>query len=458
MTVESNDNLECRSTKVNYQAIIFFSILSVASFIYFIFTFLSYLKGQQGYFRGASIIFMSSVFVISLFFRKNKWTIIVAILLLIVSVASTVDLICHNPGASVLGLIPRFSNDFDINFYGARELYINGCSPYGIEEKYQLSNTSQSFPFPTYAIYWACSAFGRWGKDTTGISFTFLNLIAVLLFVWVGIKIAGVKILPLYDNLWLSVTILFVTLNSLLWGIIMNGQTPLMAACFLVIAIWFTKKERIFYDILAGLLLVLGVLIKPNFGIFVLYFLITGIKDESYHHLRVFISFVLFIILFIIVTLVVPGGVNCQTYSDFITQVGPVLEQKIISEGNISLVGLISGIVGNFVSAMVIMVLLVVASIIVAIYKKLSWPVWLIITLLVSPITWGSYTVLALPVLFLIIRWCIKTNRIFDLGLLIIGSGMLYRGSFIGVAGLIIIFYLILKTNYKTSSIIKCSG
>ena len=104
----------------------------------------------------------------------------------------------------------------------------------------------------------------------------------------------------------------------------------------MIAALQYSKKHGVFYEALSGLLLSVGVMAKPNFAPFLLYFIgawIIGfihipVEQRDYHHLRITLFAICFAALLVLITLAIPYGVSWDTYSAFAHQIIPLLEQK----------------------------------------------------------------------------------------------------------------------------------
>lgn len=452
--VEYKPNSGLSWRKINPRLILF--ILLFVSFIYFVYEIRNFLEGQRGYIRGSLTLFLSTIFAISLTCQKKKIILIIMVSIVLILSIGAIDLLFHNPGVSIIDLTPRFLNDFNIYYFGSMELYEYNDSPYGIEQKYHV-NISAGFPFPIYAIYWGCSGFGLLDKAQTGLIITILNIVLALLIIWLSLKLTGLNTIFRHrsDNIWWSLVILFFVFTSPIWGIIMNGLSTIIAGFFLISGLWISRTYLILYEVLSGLLLSIGIMIKPNYVPFLFYFLTNGVnqsainlstRNQKLHNVRIFLFSILFFLFFVLLTIVIPDGVNLNTYLQFLNQVLPLWEIKI-ADWSISLIGLIKTLFPCALSSMIIFFILLTLLLIWGILKKWSWHIWLVIPLLISPITWPTYTVILLPLYFLIAKQAVeKTDKSFELALLIIGTGTLYlRYNLVSAVGLILIFYLALK-------------
>jgi hypothetical protein len=445
-------HLENREVKMNWK-LVSIVILLFISFLYLASQVPPFLEGAKGKIRSAIAFSGVAVFCLTLLYHRSKIALAIAFLVLLVSLMGDIDLVSHGPGASAIGLTPRYPDDFTINASGAKELYQYGSSPYGIEQKYRLPNQSISFPFPTYALYWACLGFGALGEVTAGITFTLINLVFTVLLVLVSYRLSAIKGLNLAkpDQVWFTLVLIFLIGHSQLWGVIMNGQTPILSSVFLIMAIGLAGKRSFFWDVLAGLFFAIGIMIKPNFIIFLSYFFCSWIGTlwnmsfkEGHHDLRVLIFSAFFIFLFIFASIVIPEGINRGVYSEFVQQVMPLMEHKSTLPINISLIHLMNRFFPKLVSPHLLSTLLLIGFLIWGIIKRLSWAEWLGITLMISSYTLSSYTTILLPAQFLIAKHCfsdypVKMN---DLILLLISVGLFYFGSWIGCLGLFLTFYL----------------
>ncbi|MEW6027537.1 MAG: hypothetical protein AB1599_09625, partial [Planctomycetota bacterium] len=356
-----------------------------------------YASEHAGRIRSLIMPILSAVFALALVWQRQKLVPYVAYAVISISIIGVIDLLIHNPGASLFGLSPRFPDDFNINFYGAQELYGCGDSPYDINSKYQLTNTSNSFPFPTYLIYWLCSGLGYLGKSESGLVLTILNLLLAFLLIKRSMRIANMNVPSLFrdDSKWPALILVFLVLDSMLWGVIMNGQTPIIAAYFLIAGLWYTDRQKILYEVFCGCCFALSIMIKPNYAPFLLYFIISWRGAQNYHCPRIFLFIICAVVIFIILTIAIPGGVHQGTYSEFINKVMPVLESKT-ANWSVSLVGIIAALFPDGITPYVLSIILTALAVIIGLYRKLSWHTWLVISLLLSPITWPSYTVVLL--------------------------------------------------------------
>lgn len=406
--------------------------------------------------RGALVLLLSGIFALCLLFRGTRPATIIASVIIGLSALNVLDQLVRSPIAPLLRLDANYPRDFDTNFYGALELYKFGVSPYGIEEKYHLQNPSVSFPFPTYALYWVSSGFGLWGRITAGLIFTALNVMGALLLLWVSFKLSRIVLdgLATPDRAWLLLTLSFVALNSPMWKAVMLGQTPLVAACLLVVGLWFAGTRSFYHEMLAGSLLALGVMIKPNFSPLLLYFPIVWVrnlasspeKGLASHHLRVFLFSGMFIVLFILLSVSVPHGIRVGTYIEFVSKITPVLEHEVSRGFNISILGLLDGLLATAVSPKMVTLILMVATVVYGLRHRLvSWYVWLVMPLLISPISWEMYTALLLPTQFAIAREAVDRQRVFSLIVLLISVGLLAMAWYLpGAVGLVIVFLMAL--------------
>jgi len=170
----------------------------------------------------------------------------------------------------------------------------------------------------------------------------------------------------------------------------------------------------------ATLCLALGILIKPNFAV-VLVFFVTGrvaphdgqpsSADTAWwrNHLGPPALAAIACILFLAVTVAVPGGVRLETYQAFLTDVRPILAQKAFAPNNISAAGLLLQCLPFRVPPALIAMGLAAVCAAVGYRHRWSWPQWIIACLLVSPITWTSYTGLLLPVQLLLLARFTRT-------------------------------------------------
>jgi hypothetical protein len=462
---------------------IFLSLLLLISFSYVILELYCFFHGEREMLRGAVVAFLSLCFSIVIFLPKTKFVRMVLYLLIFISALGALDLLFHAPGSSVLGLTPRFTGDFTINFYGAKELYTYNSSPYGIESKYQLINTSNSFPFPTYFIYWACSGFGLLTEAKTALLFTLLNLVAGAMLIWGSMKLSSLTLSVEHrfeevehrfeetENFAFLLTTLFLILNSHLWRVVITGQTAIFAASCIALGLFILKENIPFKEIISGLLFAVGIMIKPNFAPFLCYFILIwfksfgnkrlddigdkvgedignkGLENNRYHCLRIFLATMSFIGLFVIITILIPRGVSLKTYWDFKEHIIPILEPKVISPKNISIIGLVKEYIHLNINSKYILGFLLIISLVVWWRKELSWPYWLVLPLIISPICWRQYTILLLPAQLFLAKQFVSKRKTFELQILIMSSGLLYveRYPIFSTIGLILILYLTLK-------------
>lgn len=411
----------------------------------------AFLQGHHGDVRGAIILALSVVFALCLIVRDARPVRLVAITVIALTVLGTVDLLLHSPAAPLLAMTPRFENDFKINLAGAREMYGHGRTPYHIEQEYHLPNYSVSFPFPTYAMFWMSSGFGRWGGTTAGIVFTLLNVAAACALIALSLKLADVDLESLLErsSSWLFLIVLFVAVNSQIWTTVFMGQTATIAACLIVLGIWFARTSFVPHEAIAGLALALGLLIKPNFTPLLLYFFFAW-RHARVRSERARAAAVLHVVLFtgafalFLVLGSIASGVRVATYADFVHTSIPIVEREIFEPNNVSVSGALADIAPGLRSPRAVTVVLLLITVLLGFkYRLVSWAPWLVLSLLISPITWAFYTALLLPVQLRLARVCSQKDDRVGLALLVISMGLIYiLRTLPGLIGLLAVFYL----------------
>jgi len=79
--------------------------------------------------------------------------------------------------------------------------------------------------------------------------------------------------------------------------------------------------------------------------------------------LRIFVATMSFIVLSVIITILIPRGVSLKTYLDFKGQIIPILEPKVFSPKNISIIGIIKQYVNSEINFKYIFGLLLIISV-----------------------------------------------------------------------------------------------
>ena len=427
-----------------------FAVLGIAAAYSFLES-RAFLQGHHGEVRGAIVLVLSVCFALCLIAREARPARLVAIAVITLSTLGTADLLLHSPGAPVFGLSPRFEGDFKINLAGAREMYGQGRSPYHIEQKYHLPNFSVSFPFPTYAMFWMSLGFGKWGDRTAGIAFTILNLTAACVLIALSLKLAEVGLgSPLkQDPFSPSLLMLFILVNSQVWTAVFMGQTPAIAACLIVLGIWFARGSSALHEVIAGLALALGLLIKPNFAPLLLYFFFVWraarLRSDqacAARALRIGVFTCVFALFLVLGSIV--GGVQVATYADFLHTSVPIIEEEVIRPNNISVQGALAHIAPSLHAPRVVTAVLLVVVVILGLrYRLVSWAPWLVLPLLISPITWEFYTSLLMPVQLGLACACWQKDDRVGLAMLAISMGLVsILLTLPGLIGLLVVFYL----------------
>ncbi len=441
-------------------AVLIFTSALVIAIAYLALEVLPLVKGNQGELRGVLISLFAVILALCLLSTRPRLIIPVTSLIVFVSLLGLVALLLRSPGAYAFGLVPGNPGDFDINSSGALELYHYGHPPYAIEEKYHLVQPSLSFPFPTYAIYWLCSGFGLWGRAIAGLNFTVLNAVAAFVLIGVSYRLSSADLRTLSGpKRRVAILVgLFLALTSPFWLEVLTGNTAVLAACLMILGLWYARKRFARPGVIPGACLALGAMIKPNFAALLLYFPTARFRSLAQPrnvrarggYMRVFLLTVICAISFIAASLVFPRGMHLDTYTAWLTQAGPVLQDEARwSRINISLLGLFNALSPRPVPPVVASVVLIGATIAFGLrYGRSSWMIWLVIPLLVSPITWTSYMGLALPAQFAIVYHCVKRERFVDLALLAASISLLWAPrtvTFLGAIALVVLLYLVLK-------------
>jgi hypothetical protein len=427
---------------------------------YFVFELWAFKEGQRGDLRGAVGFLAGSIFATALLVPGSRIARGAILAALLVSAMGAVDLVLHSPGSSLLGLNPRNLGDFAVHTGAAAEIFREGISPYGPD----ISN----FPFPTYAILWASSGFGRWGADWNGFVFTLLNLAAAFVTIVVSLRLAqtGPATPTPPERAWVPLAVmLFLILNTQAWPNVMMGQTPLLAACFILLGLWLSQRRTSRHEILSGFFLALGIMTKPNFLPFLLYFAGAWVKDafrtpglrDRHHHARILSYCVLPFISIVVISIVLPGGISLATYTAFGGHIAPALEY-LQGPRNISLVAVLDTVFPTLHRKLASALLIAAsAGLVFAVeryrQRSLLWPVWLVVPLLVSPVTWSIYTVLLLPAQLVMARQAGSRAGMLSSILLVMSAGMLYiMKTYVGAAGLMLTLYLALGLHFTRAS------
>ncbi|MDA0321333.1 MAG: hypothetical protein O2923_01245 [Verrucomicrobia bacterium] len=214
-------------------------VLWVLSLAYALVEVFNFAAGQRGALRPSVLAAtLATAGAVTVYPRVPCRRVIVGLCLLL-SLASAGDMLLHAPGSSLVGISERFLDDFEINYYAGQSLYARGVGPYGIEAEYGLRNTSNSFPFPTYFLYWLCSGFGRCDKATTGFLFTLLNVLACAVLCALSVALARRERLKSYGNAEPALFLLFlVFFNSGAIGALLSGQTGTLASAMLLLGVY----------------------------------------------------------------------------------------------------------------------------------------------------------------------------------------------------------------------------
>jgi hypothetical protein len=444
---------ECHRERLN-AGILAFCVL-VATVAYLGLEIIEFRRGNRGELRGALIASSSAVLALCALAPKRRVAIAIAFCLVAGSFLGVAVLLVHSPAAPALGLTLANPDDFDINYAGALELYGRGGSPYGIEHKYNLHNISVSFPFPTYAIYWLCAGLGLWGKARAGLALTIVNVAAALALIWGSFHLGGggYRTLPGAKRLWFLAAALFLAGASPFWLAVLEGQTPVLAACLVILGLWSARNHFGF----SGGLLALGVLIKPNFSPLLLYFPIAYLRTlalpqrgaDGKGYLRTFLLTGVAAGCFVAISLVLPHGMRTGTYIDFLTKVSPLLMHEAGDSRNMSLIGLANRLLPVPLPPGPTAGLLLAAAIAFGMWRRqTSWLVWVVVPLLVSPITWAFYAGLMLPAQFAVACNSLKREHFVDLVLLLTSVGLLWAPRHLdalGAVALLVTFFLTLR-------------
>jgi hypothetical protein len=411
--------------------------------------------GGGAHIRGLLVVLLAGIFACSFRYRRARLALWVAMVIIGLSALSVAQQLVRSPAAPLFGVTAQAPEDFVTNYSGALELHQQGGSPYGIEEKYHLQAASVSFPFPTYALYWAAAGFGHWGQTAAGVVFTGLNLAAALALIWASFKLSGGDYgrLTRLDRWWLLLSLSFVVLNSRLWDGILIGQTPGVAACFAALGFWLARTGLLHRDLLAGMLLTLAIMIKPNFSPLLLYLPISWVREHNSspqqrlaaHPLGVFFCSCFLAVSFVFLSMSL-FHIRWPVYVEFVSKIIPILDHEVAVNFNISLLGLFNNLLGIPAPSKIATLVLLGAAVAYGWRGKfVSWYAWLAISLLISPITWGMYAALLLPAQFAI-SWCaVKTRNGLALALLLVSTGLLdLRYSLPGFIGIALVLFLAL--------------
>ena len=392
-------------------------------------------SGERGVLRGAILFLCASLFLVGKRLEPSRTALLLKRGVIGVLGAGVLDLLLHNPGAGVLGIEPRYPDDFLINLTAARELYGFDRLPYGIQQAFNLPNASISFPFPTYWIYWFASGFGHLDDLLSGCLFTAINLIATMLLICRSFRLAGMRVAQA-EMFWI---LLFL---SPVWGTILIGQTPTLAAACIVVG-WLHLRSDSKGSLLLGVVLVsLGLLIKPNFApvLFGL-FLERGNSSNPRKPLLVFGLIGASLGVILAGTLLVPGGVTLETYQAFREIALPKVLSKVGAPNNLSLIGSLVRNLSLPVKPGFLAGGLGTLLVGFGLWKKKDWRYWFLVPLVVSPITWSPYLALALPVQFALVGSC---DRMWNCAV-VLSAGLIALSRYeTGTVGLLILFFLVL--------------
>ncbi|MCB9767882.1 MAG: hypothetical protein H6752_06765 [Candidatus Omnitrophica bacterium] len=431
-----NRELEGREESESSVRLLVLVFLAI-SFGYLLWAESRHLQGDRGVLRGAVLFFLAGVFGFGSAVMTGRIAPVVRFCALFVLAVGAFDLIVHSPGCSIFGLEPRFKNDFEINLTAAQQMYGEGGSPYGIQEEFNLPNASISFPFPTYWVYWACSGFGGFDPATTGAIFTALNLFAAIVLIRASRGLSGIG----GDE---SELIWFLTLISPIWGTVLIGQTPVMAAA-LISAGWLTLRSEDFMHLTFGALLVaFGILIKPNFAPLVVGPLLIGLLDRRHQkQFNLSLGIIAALVGVALCAILIPGGVGLDTLGEFRDVAVPKALTKVEAHNNLSLVGFLHFLLPMPIHPKATGLFLVTILTALGVVRRLDWKYWFLVPLIVSPITWGPYLSLALPVQFALA----KQSDAFIQTLVILSAGLIgldYTGF--STLGVLILLWLVIQS------------
>ena len=353
-----------------------------------------YVQGTRGELRPFVYAFGWAVVALTYSLDPGTWARRLRLVVLGGFLLLALDLVTASPGCETWGRQPAFPNDFNINRAGAQALYAQGTSPYFLNQN--LPNTSNSFPFPSYLLYHAASLGGNLGPKGTGVVFLGLNLIAAVGLVWASLGLScGTR-----EHL---EPLVILAAGSPMFGVIMNGQTPLISAALFVTGFWWMKRGAP-SAIWGAPLIVLGVMIKPNFLVAVWPVVFIADRPPIW---RKAIWLGLAALVCVGGTLAWPGGVTADTYYDFFTKISFVLQAKFDAHNNLSLLKILFGLGMSLEMGSVLSIAGLVAGIVVGHLRRWPWPYWLILPLMIMPITWPGYMVLLLPAFF---AWAVRAQ------------------------------------------------
>lgn len=230
--------------------------------------------------------------------------------------------------------VRRLPEDFETNDLAARRVYGKGLSPYGLESALGTLNFSLSFPFPTYWLMWACSAFGRLSPhEAFGVFRVVMFVMYALSWMAIWRWLKGLHP-PCPFSARAGGLVALLALSGWAWVSIVMGQTTVAVLfCF---ALWLAlshQPSRWFWMI-GNVVMALGVLIKPILAPVWLSGLLQW-RHGAYDGERAWgkwttIGLPACMILIIGSTLVLPGGIGASHYQEWLTEIAPLAKSYAV--------------------------------------------------------------------------------------------------------------------------------
>ena len=313
--------------------------------------------------------------------------------------------------------------DFRIYWTAGQRVYSGYQSPYN-----ETTLTAPAFPFPTYLIYWLSSLGGYLAVRESFAVYTLANGIIwfVCCFVlWREYHIpAGYSVL----NSWL----IFWLVNSTAYeSFVALGQTTILAFAPIVGALIFFGRNGVGSWFIAGAVVGIAAMVKPQMIVYLIAVgLLLFVRSQPRRTMLVRLSALIgagcAVILGTAVSLVLPSGINLDTYRQFLFEVYPkITNPQFIAynsvfgliKGNASPVALVVTVLGalGLPPASTTYSVVSFLGILLFAFVMLRWAnaghslshyflLWSFAPLLVTPLTHTYAVVWVTPILLLLVR------------------------------------------------------